>query len=136
MPVVDAHDEALWEKVLAALETVEAGRQHLIDTLWAQIPSYVEEFAYSPDAVSIEAQPVTVNLVRITGLLAIVPVGTTSASLQLGDRTFPLQNTVNLWTPISILLSERDERVLTYAPSGPSSLYLWGTQVPTTGLMR
>jgi len=133
---VDAHDEALWEKILSALQNVEAGRQHLVDTLWAQIPRFVEEFGYTPDGTTVEADPVVVNLVRITGLLVVTPIGTTSATLQLGDRVFELQNTTTFWTPLSILLAERDERLLTFAPSGAASLYLWGTQVPTTGLMR
>ncbi len=105
--------------------------------LMAAIPAWVDESGTSNATdTSVTVTPATRQLERITGLLAIVPVGTTSASLKLGNRlVIPLQNTVTLLSPISKLLARHEVRSITYAPAGIAFLWLWGEQTAETGFL-
>ena len=105
--------------------------------LMAAIPAWVDESGTSNATdTSVTVTPATRQLERITGLLAIVPVGTTSASLKLGNRlVIPLQNTVTLLSPISKLLAHHESRVITYAPAGIAFLWLWGEQTAEAGFL-
>lgn len=69
--------------------------------------------------------------VRIESLTASLPVGITSAILQLGDRFIPLysgtattaQTLVN-WNDLGMILVGSDERVLTYAGAPTTGTYI------------
>jgi hypothetical protein len=120
-----------------ALARAVADMAGLNARLMAAIPAWVDESAISNATdTSVIVTPATRQLERITGLLAIVPTGTTSASLKLGNRlVIPLQNTVTLLSPISKLLAHHEPRVITYAPAGIAFLWLWGEQTAEAGFL-
>lgn len=108
----------------------------LAKRLQATIPVWVEEFDQSNAGdTSVVGSPAVHQLIRITGILAIVPTGSTSASLTLGQRTIQLQNTVTLFSPLSWILHPSAPRKLTYAPAGLASLWIWGEQLGETGFL-
>lgn len=89
----------------------------------------------------IQIQP-DYNLERITGALISLPVGTTSASLSLGDRTIPLysgtattvQTLINL-NGLGLILNENDKRILTIGGTTTTGFYvnLMGYVLERTG---
>lgn len=108
----------------------------LAKRLQATIPVWVEEFDQSNASdTQVLGSPAVHQLIRITGLLAIVPAGTTSASLTLGDRTISLQNTVTLLSPLSWLIQPSAPRKLTYSPAGIAYLWIWGEQLGESGFL-
>lgn len=62
------------------------------------------------------------------GLLVILPVGQTSATLQVGEYTFPIQNTTEIITPLR-LMTTGTRRTLTWSTASTTvkaSVTLWG----------
>ena len=120
-----------------ALARAVADMAGLNARLMAAIPAWVDESGESNATdTSLVVTPATRQLERITGILAIVPTGTTSASLHLGTRlTIPLQNTVTLLSPISKLLAHFEQRSLSYVPAGAAFLWLWGEQTAESGFL-
>lgn len=104
--------------------------------LQATIPAWIEESGVgNATDTSLSVTPATHQLERITGLLAVVPVGTTSATLTLGQLVIPVQNTSTLWSPISLLLPSHAARTLKWTPAGAAFLLLWGEQTAEAGFL-
>ncbi len=133
-------------EIQRAVEALNASSWHLAEAvermggvasaLQARIPAYVVESGQSNAGdTSLAVTPSTRQLERITAVIAITPIGTTSASLQLGDATIELQNTTVLLAPISILLTHSAPRLLTWAPAGIASLVLMGEQMADQGFL-
>jgi hypothetical protein len=123
------------EELLQLLTQTEHGRQSLIDGLWARIPAYVFEMAYQPSATSVTCSPQTRNMERITGILAVVPSGSTGTVI-LGQAIIPVVSGLNNLTGIGFLLNASDVRNLTITQAGTLALYLFGEQLPLYGKIR
>lgn len=69
----------------------------------------------------------------IEGILVVLPVGTTTATLTLGqDYVIPIQNTTTLLSPLKLVVKGQD-RKLVYSPSNAtlgSFVALWGCAAP------
>lgn len=112
------------------------GFDGLARRLQRSIPAWVEEWgASNASDTQVVVTPATHQLERILGWLAIVPTGTTSATLTLGEMSVPLQNTQTLMSPVMRLLNHHDVRKLTYAPAGAGFLWLWGEQTAEAGFL-
>lgn len=78
----------------------------------------------------IQIQP-DYNLERITGAVISLPVGTTSATLALGERSIPLysgtattaQTLINL-DGMGLILNENDKRILTIQGTTTTNFYI------------
>ena len=64
----------------------------------------------------------------ITSVVATFPTASTSVSLQLGDRIFPIAPAAGYinWTALRIQLDYNDDRVLNINPAGACMLSLYG----------
>ncbi len=131
----------------------------LTEQAQARLPFYVDTHAQqnftvtTGQLVSITPQPMAQQLVRVTGLMAIVQGSASNvlgpASLQFGDLLLPLVNTtaasvfgLALVLPIcSKMLDSQSQRQLTLSATAEASgtlslfLWVWGEQVPTTGMV-
>src|ERR1039458_720224 len=125
----------------------------------ARMPFYVDTHAQqnfevsTGQVVSITPQSMAQQLVRVTGLMAIVQGSASNvlgpASLQLGDLLLPLVNTsaasvfgLALVLPIcSKMLDSQSQRLLTLSATAAYGgviqlfLWVWGEQVPTMGMV-
>lgn len=121
-------------EVLRELTALEHGRQALVDGLWARIPAYVTEYAYSADAAQLPIPAQMSMLVRITKVYAWVPSGQTGV-LTLGSYNFPLPQGQSHFDT-SVLLSGSDPRQITASASGTLMALLTGEQAPEIGTLR
>lgn len=133
------HPDPNLDSFLSKLMALEAGRQAYIDKLWASIPSYVQEDAYSglAGALVINAQPKTGQLYLATLVVVSVPTGSTG-TLVLGDCTLPVPAGVTVIPGAAgaFLVSSTAPRQLTITPTGVCSLHIIGQLLPTMGTMH
>lgn len=122
------------EDVLERLALLEHGRQALVDSLWARIPSYVVEAGYGAAVTSLVVNPQTTKLERINAVVAALPSGATGL-LQLGDVVIPLGQGITNLGGVGFLLSTTSTRSLTSTVSGPLALVLFGEILPTDGVL-
>jgi len=131
------------DRTLEALFRAATDLRHsqavLIEQLQARMRLFVDEYNVSQageTSVTVPAQ--TTNLELIEFILVQLPIGTTSATLNLpgpnGPREIPLQNTTVALGPLAMLVPS-GPRVLTYAPAGAAYLELMGHQLPTGGVL-
>lgn len=109
----------------------------LLEKLTAEIDAYIFEVDISPpnnvqSNGTFKAQ--TNDLEIIEGILVVTPVGTTSATLTLGDKPgpIPLQNTTTFLTHLSWPVFG-ETRQLTYAPANATTgafVAIWGKAAP------
>lgn len=72
----------------------------------------------------------TNDLEIVRGILVVLPVGTTSATLALGDKlVIPIQNTMTCLSPLSWPIVGQ-KRQLTYAPAGQAMALVWADPAP------
>ena len=132
----------------------------LTEAAQARMPFYVESHAaqnfsvVSGNVVTITVQPLAQQLVRVTGLLAVAQGSTlavlAAASFQFGnDLLLPLLDTgsasvfgLSLILPVcSRMLDSQSQKTLTLSATAGGSgtiqtaLWLWGEQVPATGMV-
>lgn len=122
------------EDVLERLVLLEHGRQALVDSLWARIPSYVVEAGYQAAVTSLTVNPQTTKLERINAVIASLPSGATGL-LQLGDVIVPLGQGITNMGGVGFLLNTTSTRSLTSTVSGPLALVLFGEVLPTDGVL-
>lgn len=118
------------------LVTLEQGRQAYLDRLWASIPSYVQEDAFSgaAGAVQIDANRATSQLYKATVVVASVPTGSTG-TIFLGDATLPVPAGITV-IPGSFLVGSTALRRLVITPTGVCALHVFGELLPTMGTMH
>jgi hypothetical protein len=136
MPVEQSRLEALMAQNATVLAQLNARLQ-------ATLPLYIEETAISPvvdetTKAVLDIAPTRDTYFKVTGILVVVPFGTTAASLQLGSQfTIPLQNTTTLLTPVQKLLVANDVRQLVFTTGsdngGQAFVWLWGEAIPKYG---
>lgn len=123
--------EALWERV----DGIEAGRQQLIDALWARLPTEITEFDYTASSTELNVSPTTNELVRVSSV--VVFCGTaTGGVLTLGPLVFPVPGSpsrfVN-WVGLNIMLPGSGPRKLTCTTASKLGLIICGSLVPLYG---
>ena len=101
----------------------------------------VDEYYSGPVEGTQQIQP-DYNLERIESILAVIPVGTTAMSLQIGERTLPIYSggaltATQLWNPtgLGIILTENDKRIITLTGTtvNPTYVGLMGHVLERTG---
>lgn len=123
--------EALWERV----DGIEAGRQSLIDALWARLPTEITESGYTASTTELNVSPVTNELVRVSSV--VVFCGTpTGGVLTLGSLVFPVPGSpsrfVN-WVGLNLMLPGSGPRRLTCTTASKLGLIVCGSLVPLYG---
>jgi hypothetical protein len=127
----DAAIKAPWERI----DGIEAGRQTLIDSLWASIPSRITEWGYGTTVATgvLDVTPVTTELYEARSITIFVTT-TTGAVLRLGDVTFPVPNRFTHWQQMNIMVRGSDPRRLTAKKTAAAlGLIICGTLLPTGG---
>jgi len=110
----------------------------LLETNLAQLDAYILEtdtgdVNTTGSTGRFKAQTNDVEIIE--GILVILPVGTTSATLTLGDApglTLPIQDTVTLLSPLSWVV-KGETRKLVYAPANATAgsfVAIWGKAAP------
>jgi len=132
------------DRLIATFERLQNGQAALAERLWALIPSYILEWAYSPSATTLSSSDVgtggsyatlsaqTSELEYITSVLACVPSGQTGV-VQLGTVNIPVGQGVTMLAPVNFPLFQADIRSLVVTSAGPVGLYLAGQVAPTRG---
>lgn len=85
------------------------------------------------NATSITWSPYMFDSWYLEGIMVILPVNTTSATLVIGTTTYPIQNTNTVFAPLRILV-DNPTRSLTWAPASATVqplVKLWGTAAPS-----
>lgn len=124
--------EAIFER-LAGLP--DAVRQAITDSLWAKIPTYIVEKAYTTDTAATElAVPAATETPYLVQYATIWTPGT-GAVLTLGDWQTPLAAGLNSFRPY-LILNRTDVRKLVSATNpGAMSVVLAGEPLPTFGVL-
>ena len=125
-------------ELLNRLVALEQGRQSLLDHLWAEIPSIVNEYIYQPAQtanVPLLLSAVTSELWECTSAVAIIPAAATGL-LQLGAISLPLSQGLTLISPLRVVMTSGALRSITSTVTGPTALLLCGTLHPTRGTMH
>lgn len=110
----------------------ESLRAQLIDSQWATGALDLSEYAYSASQaanVPLLVQPRTINVFRVTTIVASVPTGAT-ALVQLGDMSLPLSPGLSNPTDLRHQIGPADLRAITCSATGPVALVLSGEQIP------
>lgn len=116
---------------------IQLGQAHLLKMLSDQGFDYshpVDEYAPQGNPgpqQSLTVQPDYDMPVRIEAITVVIPVGSTGASLQIGQRTLQLYSGAALTTPtvltmevLGIILNSDDPRIITFTGAVTSQPYL------------
>lgn len=125
----DAALKSLWERI----DGIEAGRQALIDNLWARIPAGVTDYGYTKTTDLLTVQPTSSELIRVRNIVCYVET-TTGAVLTLGNFVFPVPSRFTNWIGLSITLRQSDKRQLKATSATKAlGLIVCGEILPTAG---
>lgn len=94
-----------------------------------QLRAHIGEKAVADlNATTLKWSPKLFDSWYLQGILVILPVGTTSATLVIGHNSYPIQNTETIFSPLSILVTD-PTRSLTWSPASSTvqtTVELWG----------
>lgn len=121
-------------EVIEKLDRIEAGRQALVNALWAQIPAEIAEYAYVATGTSVTTTPQVTELVRVTAVIASVPAGTTG-TLTLGHLVLPVPAGLSVVGHLRLLVDASATRTLTVKTKGAIALVVCGEVAPTRGVV-
>lgn len=124
-----ANGEALLLKLLELQTTAHNTLEQLVATNAASLDQMILEAPLLGASGNASWVPQIQDVIVMTGLLAIFPVGTTSATVTIGDVVLPIQQDTVLLAPICMPI-KNNNRSAVWTPTGQAYVYVMGYAAP------